>query len=373
MTLEDVLGGPPRGEEPKRPEGPFGTLAGLLHAAMRQHARRAALIVWESGRAEPLPDWKFDRTAIRLALFARERLGARAGDRVAVFGRLHWLWPVAEFAILGLGGTSVGIPHDVGDDELALALAAAAPRFALATDAASAARLLSLPGGVRPPAAIVPDGLPVEADGDRTTAHSLSEVFGLGGSLDTPEGAGSFRSLAASLDPQGEALLHWAPSAAGSRDGCLRLTHKEALDLVLRRQEARPSRAGDVACFEGPRVGLETRLRCLDFIGDGVTTSALGGGAERQASALRPHVVVAGEGEWLRGLAAETPRSGEGLLAKLARAAGFTDGNGSGRPQGALLQRLGDRLRRIESDGPLDAGVVAACAAAGVEVVSAVS
>ena len=90
---------------------------------------------WTDGALERVPDWKLDRLAIRLALFGRERLGLEPGERVAVMGRLGWLWPALDFAAMGFGVVPVGLEHDLSDDAVALACAEAAPRAVFATDA----------------------------------------------------------------------------------------------------------------------------------------------------------------------------------------------------------------------------------------------
>ena len=102
---------------------------------------------------DPVPDWKLDRLAIRLALFGRERLGLEPGARLVVMGRLGWLWPALDFGAMGFGVVPVGLEHDLSDDAVASAVAEVAPRAVFATDAPSAERLerLRRAGRLGPP------------------------------------------------------------------------------------------------------------------------------------------------------------------------------------------------------------------------------
>ncbi len=148
ITAEDVFGS----DSPERP-GPRplhtipSTVAGLFDLGLRHHVRAAAMAWWTDGTLEWVPDWKLDRLAIRLALFGRERLGLEPGERVAVLGRLSWLWPALDFAAMGFGVVPVGIEHDLGDDAVADHVAEAAPRAVFATDAESAERLMAIAAG----------------------------------------------------------------------------------------------------------------------------------------------------------------------------------------------------------------------------------
>jgi hypothetical protein len=288
ITAEDVFGsGSPerRGPRPLHTIPP--TLAGLYDLGLRHHVRPAVLTRWEGASLEPVPDWKLDRLAIRLALFARERLGVEPGGRVAVMGRLGWLWPVVDFAAMGFGVTPLGIEHDASDDVLVDALADATPRMAFATDAESAGRLVSLRrSGRLGDATVVAEGLPRE-DG----VLPLGDVLDLAAVLDTAERAQAFRAFSRQVPAENPALWH-----AGS-GGVVRLTHRAAMTVVAEALRSRPALAGDVAYLDAPRVTLRKRLALAAFVGDGHTTTALGreGRAAEDLGALRPHKVVASE------------------------------------------------------------------------------
>ena len=134
ITAEDVLGS----DTPKR-KGPQPlhtippTLTGLFDLGLRHHVRPAVMMWWTQGTLEPVPDWKLDRLAIRIALFGRERLGLEPGERLVVMGRLGWLWPAADFAAMGFGVVPVGLEHDLSDE--AAAAWSSAMRERLSADA----------------------------------------------------------------------------------------------------------------------------------------------------------------------------------------------------------------------------------------------
>ena len=145
---------------------------------------------WTDGAWVPVPDWKLDRLAIRLALFGRERLGLEPGERVLVMGRLGWLWPALDFAAMGFGVVPVGLEHDLSDDEVALVCSEAAPRAAFATDPGTAERFARLRRtGRSGSATVVGEGL-VEQEG----MFPLDRLLDLAAVLDTAERAQAFRA-----------------------------------------------------------------------------------------------------------------------------------------------------------------------------------
>jgi hypothetical protein len=292
ITAEDVFGsGTPerRGPRPLHTIPP--TVAGLYDLGLRHHVRPAAMMWWTGGTLEQVPDWKLDRLAIRLALFGRERLGLEPGERVAVLGRLGWLWPALDFAAMGFGVVPVGLEHDLPDDAVASAFAGAAPRAAFATDAESAERLKRLRrAGRLGGATVVAEGLSEEEG-----LVPLARLMDLAAVLDTAERAQAFRAFSRQVAPERPALWH-----VGAR-GVVRLTHQAAMAQTAPVLRARPAFEGDIAYLDAPRVTLRKRLALAAFVGDGHTTTALGreGRAAEDVAGLRPHKVLASE-PWMR-------------------------------------------------------------------------
>ena len=348
ITAEDVFGeDAPKGEGPQPLHRIPDTVAGLYDLGFRHHVRRAAM-TWPAGEgSESVPDWKLDRLAIRVALYGRENLGVEPGERVVVVGRLSWLWPVVDFAAMGFGAIPVGVEHDVPDDVLAGALAEARPRVVYATDPESAERVLKLAGdGGLGEATVVAEGL---SESDHVL--SVERLLDLGSILDTAERAQSVRAVSRQIAASRDALWHVAPS------GLTRLTHADAMKRVEPALRARPARPGDVAYVAGPRVDLPTRLALAAFVGDGHTTTVLGGLArmDKDIQEHRPHKMLLSGGEWLETACREQgPRWPAGLDRPWARR--------------RLLDRLGGRLRWIETPSALGDPTARALDAAGVTV-----
>ena len=346
ITAEDVFGdAAPRPRGPRRASAPPATLSALYDAGMRHHARPAALRYREGAALQAVPDWKLDRLVIRIALYGREKLGLEPGTRAVVFGRPGWLWPAAEFAIQGFGATAVGIEHAAPDATLAAALGDADPKFVVATDAASAARLLELrrQGGV-PRITLVAEG----PDGSGEMLP-LGQLLELGGTLDTPERAQAFRMLCRSVPAESEAL--WHVSARGTE----RLTHAQAIERVAARLRARPTAPGDVVYLRPPSATLSARLSLCALVGDGRSETALGSEAatSEEVARLRPHGLQV-DAAWVesscRGLGARWP-AGLDLW----------------RARRRIRERLGDRLRWVETERPVDEATTAALAAVGID------
>jgi acyl-CoA synthetase (AMP-forming)/AMP-acid ligase II len=233
ITAEDVMGseGPERrGPRPLHTIPP--TVARLYDLGMRHHIREAAMVWWTQDAPETVPDWRLDRLVIRVALYCRERLSLEPGDRVAVFGRLGWLWPAVDFAAMGFGAVAVGIEHDVKDEDVAGLLTQAGPRVAFASDDESARRLRGLKDAGRlPPLTAVAGTNAAEGPG----LLPLARLLELAGTLDTAERAQAFRAVAREIAPDVEALWH------ASASGLVRLTHKQAMERIARDLGERPA------------------------------------------------------------------------------------------------------------------------------------
>jgi hypothetical protein len=346
ITVDDVF---PSDSPQRRGPRPLHTIpetvAGLYDLGLRHHVRDAAFQWWTNGTLESVPDWKLDRLAIRTAVFGRERLGLEPGHRVAVFGRLGWLWPVVDFAAMGFGLSAVGLEHDLSDHEIVDELAASSSRVVFASDPTSAERLLGLRQTGR-----LPQGTSVVAAGiaGQPGQVSLETLLDQGGTLDTAERAQSFRAVSRQVQPEAEALWH------AGRGGRVVLTHRQAMESIAAQLRERPARDGDVAYLEGPRVSLPARLLVAAFVGDGRTSVALGRDdrTAEDIQALAPHKALASGSSLAAACRGRGPRWPLGLDRPWARR--------------RVLEGLGGRLRWVEVDSPVDAPTAAALAVAGV-------
>lgn len=345
ITAEDVLGsGTPERRGPRRLHTIPSTLCGLYDLGLRHHVRAAAMAWWTENALERVPDWRLDRLAIRLALFGRERLGLEPGERVAVLGRLGWLWPAVDFAAMGFGVLPVGLEHDLPDDAVASVFAEAAPRAAFATDAESAGRLARLRrAGRLGGATVVGEGV-----GEEEGLLSLPRLMDLAAVLDTAERAQAFRAFSRQVAPENAALWH-----AGPR-GVVRLTHQAAMARTAPVLRARPACEGDVAYIDAPRVTLRKRLALAAFVGDGHTTTALGreGRAAEDVAGLRPHKILAADGWVAAACDGRGPRWPAGLDRRWARR--------------RVQDGLGGRLRWVEVSSAVPHETARALAVAGI-------
>lgn len=348
IRAEDVFGGPtPERRGPRPLHSIPDTVSALYDMGMRHHAREAVLRWATDGGFEPVPDWKLDRLVIRVGLFARERLGLEPGSRLAVFGPQAWLWPAADFAAMGFGAASVGIEHDVSDEALAGVLAEAAPRVTFATSAESADRLLALRSSGRVPRTVVVAEA-VTAEGDDVVP--LARMMDLASTLDTAERAQAFRLVCRSVSPDAPAVWH------ADSGGVVRLSHRQAMERIARRLRARPAQGGDVAYLEAPRATLARRLALAGFVGDGLTTTVLGreDRTSEDAALLRPHKMLVGKA-WVEAACdGHGPRWPAGLDRSRARR--------------RLQERLGDRLRWVETAGAVGEATTRSLGAAGVDL-----
>lgn len=347
ITAEDVFGSDtPRHRGPRPLHTIPPTVAGLFDIGLRHHVRDAVLTFWQGGQLERVPDWKLDRLAIRVALFGRERLSLEPGGRVAVFGRLGWLWPVVDFAAMGFGLVSVGLEHDLGDDAVCAAVDGAGVRVVYAADAGSGARLRALLGAGRLSGVTVVAEEGPEAD----AVVSLGRLLDQGSVLDTAERAQAFRAFSRQVPADGDAL--WHASGAGTE----RVTHRQAMERISRTLRARPAQAGDVAYLEASRASLRARCALAGFVGDGLTTTALGreDGTAEDVATLRPHKALV-TGSWVEStVAASGPRWPAGLDRPWARR--------------RIMEALGGRVRWVEVSSSLSKSAIAHLAGVGVAV-----
>lgn len=349
ITAEDAFGeAAPARREPRPLHTIPSTVSALYDMGMRHHIRPAALLWPAAGELAAVPDWKLDRTVIRVALFGRERLGLGPGTHAAIFGRLDWLWPVAEFTSLGLGATSVGIEHDVPDDALVTVFADADPKVIFATDPASAARLMDLrAAGLLPRATVVSEHTGDEAPG----LLPLQKLMELAGTLDTAERAQDFRTASRGVEPGTSALWH-----VNAR-GVVRLTHAESMGRIAGRLRLRRPVAGSVAYLQPPRMTLANRLALAACVGDGLTMTALGRehAMGDDVLQLRPHTLRV-TAAWLDEICAGC---GPRWPVSLDRRAACR----------RVHERLGDRVRVVETERMVSQATAAALAAADAHVI----
>lgn len=256
------------------------TLPRLFLHAMRTHHRSAALLYRDGERWREVPDWRFERQVIRLALFLRDRAALAPGDRVAIVSSLRPELAVAELAALAQGAASVAIDPTLPADQLALALTAAAPAVVILENASLREQIGSTQRAV------------VAIDGKPRDGWTWSEALDLGGTLDTPERAQSFRARAREVPATDPALGQIVASDGAVQ--CQLIDQQDAVGRVSRVWADVPPVQGDATYVAGP-VTLGARIACLAAIGDGFTRCAFGtrGREPAEVAELRPKRIVA--------------------------------------------------------------------------------
>ncbi len=333
------------------------TLSRLYLLAMREHDRRAVFLQWANGQCVETPDWRLDRHVIRLGLYLRERVGIKPGDRVAILSPLRQEWLVADLAVIVPGAISVALDDAWPDSALAAALAEAAPRVIFVSGPAGLERLARVREGTLSLELVIAFDGPVPPG----RAALLSEVLDLGGTLDTPERAQSFRVQAREVDPNAPALAHLDQVADG-RYAWKSLTHAEVIGRLKSLWFEQPAHKGDVAYVAGPGVTLDARLALYAFVGDGYSTTALATAAREsdELMALRPHKIVAPPAVLEHAVRQEPacpkPES-IGVRKWLSRAARLIPFGGGRRNHRAIRKVLGGRARWIRPTAPVDAAV----------------
>jgi acyl-CoA synthetase (AMP-forming)/AMP-acid ligase II len=281
---------------------PSGTLARMFLAAMRRHHRAAVLMHHDGVKWRETPDWRFERQVIRLALFLRDRARLAPGDRVAIVSGLRPESVVAELAAVAQGAAAVAIDPDLPPAAVRRAVEEIAPAVAFVADAPAGE------GSFGARAVLCFQG---KAEG----AWAWSEALDLGGTLDTPERAQSFRAQAREVAADSRALGYLAGSDGLSR--CDFLTQAEAVERMQALRTGSPAREGAIAYLSaGPT--LAARLALLSFVVDGSTTCAVGAPG-REVAGLQPDWVVgpAGAPESRRPAAPAPRRAGTRLFERI--------------------------------------------------------
>ncbi len=264
------------------------TLTRLYLLAMREHNRVGVFLHGSGDRWEPTPDWRFDRQVIRTALYAKERLGVGAGQRVAIVSELRPEWFLVDFATAGLGAVSIAVPASLSPDGLAATLEHANPHAVFFSGRVRESLQAMASGVLDRRGWVCFDG---GSDGEIVDFTQLVE---LGGTLDTPERAQDFRAGAREAQPDEVVIRHYLESAHGHAT-YVDLTHREVLERLKASWADNRPLPNDLVYVASPAVSLDLRLTLYAYIGDGYSTVALGNpGAEGpEIRSLQPHNIVA--------------------------------------------------------------------------------
>jgi long-subunit acyl-CoA synthetase (AMP-forming) len=249
--------------EPSTPD----TLGRLHLVAERKHDREAVLQTQQDGKRSNTPDWRFDRQVIRVGLYMHERLGLKAGDRIALLGALRPEWIVADWAAVTRGIATVVVEGPLSD----AAWVAIHPQAVFLPTPEDAEALLA----VLPLASSLRKVIVFEGRSSSEKTLSFSEVLDLGGTLDTAERANAFRDEARQIPPDAEALAHARARADDSLD-IVSLTHRDVVERLKRHWSVSPPRKGRTAHVGAAVRTLSEHVALYGAVVDGLTCTALG-------------------------------------------------------------------------------------------------
>jgi len=237
------------------------TLSALYLRAMRT-PRRTTVFRYRDGRLSvDVPNWKFDRQVIRIALFLRERLGVCPGDTVAIVAPLGPVWPLIEFAIVAQGAAAAAIDPAMPNDSIHDALVAIAPQAIFSCRAAHGALRFDPEHSILIDAPPGPSGV-----------VTFAEMLDFGGTLDSAERANAFRERARQVTNDSTAVIQVFLNSIG-RARFESLTHAAAVQrLNAIWDQHQPTKGALASCFLDRPVTLDLRLAVYRTVLDAVTT-----------------------------------------------------------------------------------------------------
>ncbi len=245
------------------------TLNRLYLQAMLEHDREAVYSERTGGRWIKHPDWRLDRSVIRLALFMESRFGLQPGDRVLISAPLGPEWFLTDLAVMASGAVTVAVPAGAGQDAHAGALLDHCPRVAFAS-----AEVLSGIQSMRDSLSSFEHLVSFDAELEEDGVLPFAGVLDLAGTMDTPERAQQFRAVARGTEPGQIATVHYERGPQGLQSE--ELTQGEIIDRIRSHLTEQPAVKGDTAYIAGPEMTISARLALYAFMGDGYTTAAFG-------------------------------------------------------------------------------------------------
>ena len=328
------------------------TLAQLYLQAMRHHAREAVLLSRDGEQWAPVPDWRFDRQVIRMALYLKERAGLKPGDRVAIVSELCQEWLAAEWAAVGLGAVSVAMDPDLPPARLTGALVEAGARVVFASETALSKLdngTMSLPG--------LTEMIAFTPQRPDDSVRTIAEIVELGGTLDTAERAQAFRAHARTIPADQPALSQHDASVKG-RVAWQEVSHGQAVEQIGHWWKLRPAQEGDQTYVLAGSPSLGLRLALHACVADGYTMTVLGGMGQAQAELgeIGPQRIIApapmlDDAVHYAQQRPPEPKKPEGWRERANRA---LKRSGDTSAQQPLKAALGGRVRAIDPLGLLD-------------------
>jgi len=207
------------------------TLVQIFLDTVAKHRKPAQFMRKAAGRWESIPAERALADVESLALGLRE-LGIGPGDRVAILSENRYEWPIADLAILGLGGISVPIYPTLTAEQSRYILENSEAKAALVSTPAQLEKLRAVSGRLPALRALIPIE-PSPPDGPND--HPYERLMRRGAERRAAE-PGAFAQLAAQLKPGDVATIIYTSGTTGEPKGAM-LTHSNIafdVDACLR-------------------------------------------------------------------------------------------------------------------------------------------
>ena len=216
-----------------------------------------------------MPDWRFHRHVMRLALYLRERCGLKPAERIALVAPLCPEWLVVDWATVLQGAATVVLDPSTSDAQASAAWEELKPRVALVGSHKESARLLSLEGVSRSLEHVISlDSVGPSAPGE--TVVPYIEALDLGGTLDTAERANAMRALARTIGA-GQLAAAYPQTGESLTNGDVAARVRMSGEAAKRRKDA------VVAVEEETPVTPALHTALYSYVADGSTCLVFGG------------------------------------------------------------------------------------------------
>ncbi|MDB4885360.1 MAG: AMP-dependent synthetase and ligase [Gemmatimonadetes bacterium] len=204
-----------------------GTLTRLFFDGIEQHDKPDALQVKVKGTYTPISSRTLADRVRHLALGLAE-LGAKAGDRVAIFSENRPEWAIADYACLTSCLADVPLYPNLPPEQAAYILRDAGVVAIFVSDAAQAAKIAVVREKCPTLRHVITFEPALHAGADLT----LAEVEARGATVDSEARRAQYRTSALSVKPDDVATLIYTSGTTGEPKGVM-LTHDNLVSNVL--------------------------------------------------------------------------------------------------------------------------------------------
>ena len=215
-----ISSGGPRNSSP-------GTLTRLFFDAIERYDKPDALQVKVGGAYQPIAS-RVLADRVRHAALGLRQLGARSGDRVAIFSENRPEWAIADYACLTSCLADVPLYPNLPPEQAAYILRDAGAIAIFVSDAAQAAKIQA----VREKCTTLRHVITFAPDRHAGADMTMAELEAAGSALDTETARAEYRADALAVHPDDLATLIYTSGTTGEPKGVM-LSHDNLVSNVL--------------------------------------------------------------------------------------------------------------------------------------------